>query len=608
MPNEYRTHTCGDLNKTQVGETVTLSGWIYRRRDHGGVAFVDLRDAYGITQIVFDPQSAGAELIDKVTHTSLETVIRVEGTVVARDEAQINPKMKTGEIEVDVASMDVLSADIEQIPYNISDESIPEDMRLKYRFMDLRTERMSRNIGLRSDVIASMRRRMWDLNFKEHQTPLITSSSPEGARDFLVPSRVHPGKFYALPQAPQQFKQLLMVSGFDKYFQIAPCFRDEDARADRSPTEFYQLDMEMSFVTQEDTFKAFEDVFPPLMEEFSDYTGVKYEVDQGPLRRITYADSMLKYASDKPDLRIAIEIMDVSEEWAASDFGVFKGIVEKQGHVRAIPAPGAAAQPRSWFEKLGSWAQKQLGMPAAPGYITWAEGGFKGPLLKFISEESVKSMFERAGLKQGDSLFFVAGKTPDLYKQLSPLRVRIGEDLGLKEENAFRICWIVDFPIYERDEETGKLDFEHNPFSMPQGGMEALETQDPLTIVGYQYDAVCNGFEILSGAIRNHKPEIMYKAFELAGHDKSVVDAQFGGMIKAFKLGAPPHGGWAIGVERTIMLLADTANIREITAFPMTQRAEDLLMEAPSEASPEQLMELHIKHVNLPQAEETAVA
>lgn len=605
LSTTYRTHTCGALRKDQVGEDVQLAGWIYRRRDHGGVVFIDLRDNEGVTQVVFHPDIAGEAMIEEITHTSLESVIQISGKVMAREAAQINPSMVTGEIEIDVTSCTVLSK-VEQMPYNISDETVPEDMRLKYRFLDLRTENMHANIHLRSDVIASLRRRMWGQGFREFQTPILTASSPEGARDYLVPSRTHPGKFYALPQAPQQFKQLLMISGFDKYFQIAPCFRDEDARADRTPGDFYQLDMEMSFATQEDIFTLNEAVLGGVFEEFCTWQGRERKMDSAPWVRIPYDEAMLKYGCDKPDLRCPLEIMDVSATFAASDFGVFKTIVQNGGHVRAIPAPGATAKPRSWFDEIGTWAQKELGAPAAPGYISWKEGEFKGPLAKFLTPEQVQGMFEQAGLKEGDVLFFVAAKGAALGKLAAPLRVRVGQDLALNEAETFRFCWIVDFPMYELDEDTGKIDFSHNPFSMPQGGLDALKNQDPLTIKAWQYDLVCNGFELSSGAVRNHEPETMYQAFELAGYTRTEVDTNFGGMVRALKHGAPPHAGFAPGIDRIVMLLADEPNIRQVIAFPFNQRGEDLLMGAPAEVSTQQLKELYLTHKNLPVKEEDA--
>ncbi len=591
--NTYRTNLLGQLRKENVGEEVTLSGWIYRRRDHGGVVFVDLRDNDGVTQIVFHPDHAGEDLIDQVTHMSLESVIQITGKVLAREQAQINPKMPTGEIEVDVLSMEVLSK-VESLPYAIADESIPEELRLKHRYMDLRTERMHKMMHMRTDFISSLRRRMWNKDFREFHTPILTASSPEGARDFLVPSRIHKGHFYALPQAPQQFKQLLMVSGFDKYFQIAPCFRDEDPRADRHPLEFYQLDVEMSFVEQEDVFNLVEDVIGGVFDEFNGFNGDKWALDSAKWRRIPYAESMLKYSSDKPDLRNPIEICDISDIWLNTDFAVFKNIVNSGGHVRAMAAPKAAAQPRSWFDKVGSWAQKELGAAAAPGYITLKDGEFKGPLFKFLGEENTQKVFEMAGAGKGDAVFFVAAKGRDLHRIASPLRDRLGADLEVTEKEAFRFAWIVDYPMFE-ETETGEIDFSHNPFSMPEGGMEALESKNPLDIMALQYDLVCNGYEILSGAIRNHRPDVMYKAFEIAGYPNSEVDAQFGGMIRAFKHGSPPHGGCALGIERMMMILMDTDNIREVIPFPANGQAQDLMMSAPSEVTQEQLRDLGIQ-------------
>jgi aspartyl-tRNA synthetase len=598
----YRTHTCGQLNAEHVGTDVTLAGWIYRKRDHGGLAFVDLRDHFGVTQLVFDPENAGEKLIDDVTHLSLESVVKITGKVVRRDDGQVNAAMPTGQVEVDVTTMDILSR-VEQIPYNIADATVPEEMRLKYRFMDLRTEGMHANIQLRCAVIKSLRQHMWAQGFQEIQTPILTSSSPEGARDYLVPSRLHPGQFYALPQAPQQFKQMLMMAGFDKYFQIAPCFRDEDARADRTPGDFYQLDMEMSFIEQEDIFELNEKVLGEVFEEFLEWLGKQRRMDPTPWRKISYAEAMLKYASDKPDLRCPLEILDVSGVFEVSDFAVFKDIVKNGGFVRAIPAPGATKQSRKWFDDIGRWAQKELGAPAAPGYISWAGGEFKGPLAKFLEKDQLRSIFEQAGLKSGDVLFFVAADEPLVYKLAGPLRVKIGKELELNETDVFRFCWIVDFPMFEKDEETGAIDFSHNPFSMPQGGLKALEEQDPLEVKALQYDLVCNGFELSSGAIRNHLPEVMYKAFGIAGYSAEEVDEKFGGMIRALKLGAPPHGGFAPGIDRIVMLLAETPNIREVIAFPLTQRGEDLLMGAPAPVSEQQLKELFLQHRKLPREE-----
>lgn len=594
----YRTHTCGELTTKHVGQTVSLSGWIYRRRDHGGVAFIDLRDHYGVTQIVFHPNCG---LIDEVTHLSLESVIKVTGVVVARDAAQVNTNTPTGAIELDVKSMEVLSK-VEKLPWALADDSIPEDLRLKYRMLDLRRERLQSNLKLRSDVIAFLRRKMWDNGFREYQTPILTSSSPEGARDFLVPSRLNPGKFYALPQAPQQFKQLLMVAGYDRYFQIAPCFRDEDPRADRSPGEFYQLDMEMSFVTQDDIFAVMEDVIGNLFRTFGAGKPVVTGTDGTAFTRIAFDDALMKYGSDKPDLRNPLVIQDVADIFAASEFAAFKGVLKNGGHVRAIPAPKAADKPRSWFDKLVNWATADLGAGGL-GYITCtAEGEFKGPIAKFLTEEQVKEIFTRCGLGKGDVVFFMACGKHQVMKLVGPVRTKLGEELELIDKNQFRLCWIVDFPMYEYDEDNKKVDFSHNPFSMPQGGLEALETQDPLTIKAFQYDLVCNGYEISSGAIRNHRPEVMYKAFEIAGYGRDTVDAKFGGMINAFKLGAPPHGGNAPGIDRIVMILADEPNIREVIAFPLNGKAQDLMMGAPSEVSEQQLRDLYLRHAPLPGA------
>ena len=590
----YRTHLCGELRKADVGNDVTLSGWMFRRRDHGGVVFVDLRDNNGISQIVFHPDVAGAEVIDEITHTSLETVMKITGKVVARDTAQINPNMPTGEIEIEVSSYEVIGP-VDKLPYALADESIPEELRLKNRYLDLRSERMQKMMMMRSDFVADLRMRMWNKGFREFHTPILTASSPEGARDFLVPSRIHKGKFYALPQAPQQFKQLLMVSGFDKYFQIAPCFRDEDPRADRHPLEFYQLDIEMSFIEQNDVFNLVEEVIGGAFDKFNGHlTGEKWAHEQTNWVRIPYDEAMLKYASDKPDLRVNIEISDVSDVWMTTDFGVFKNIIAGGGAVRAIPAKGAAEQPRSWFDKIGSWAQKELGAPAAPGYITRKDGEFKGPLMKFLGEENTQKIFDTCGLGEGDAVFFVAAKGADLYRVANPLRLKLGEDLGLMDKAQYKFAWIVDYPMFE-EAEGGRIDFSHNPFSMPEGGMEALETKNPLDIKALQYDLVCNGYEVLSGAIRNPRPDVMYKAFEIAGYPNSAVDEKFGGMIRAFKNGAPVHGGCALGIERLIMILADTDNIREVIAFPANGQAEDLMMSAPSVATMEQLKDLGLQ-------------
>ncbi len=598
MHTQYRSHTCGQLNEEQIGQEVNLSGWIYRRRDHGGVLFIDMRDHHGVTQIVFHPESG---CIDTVSHLSLESVIKITGKVLKRDDAQINTKIPTGAIEVHVDTVEVLSK-VEQLPWAIADDSIPEELRLQYRYLDLRREKLHANINLRSDIIASIRKRMWAMDFREFQTPILTASSPEGARDFLVPSRLHPGKFYALPQAPQQFKQLLMVSGFDKYFQIAPCFRDEDPRADRSPGEFYQLDMEMSFVSQEDVFEVTENVIGGLFREFANGKEVITGTDSDKFVRITFDDAMLKYGSDKPDLRNPIEVSDVSDVFLASEFKAFKGVVERGGCVRAIPAPQASKQPRSWFDKLVGWATGELGAGGL-GYITQDENGeFKGPIAKFLTPEQIQTIFDTAKAGKGDVVFFMACNKHDVHKFVGPVRTRIGEDLELIDPSVFKFCWIIDFPMFEYDEERKKVDFSHNPFSMPQGGMEDLDNKDPLEIKAFQYDVVCNGFELSSGAIRNHRPDIMYKAFEIAGYSRSQVDNDFAGMITAFKYGAPPHGGIAPGIDRMVMLLADVPNLREIIAFPMNQRAQDLMMNAPAEVNIEQLRELNVKVALPPKA------
>ncbi len=594
----FRTHTCAALSLKDKGEKVRLSGWLHRKRDHGGLLFLDIRDHYGITQCVLENDHAQ---FSDIEHTSLESVVTVTGEVVAREEGTVNTDMPTGEIEVRVAEFN-LESEASPLPLTVNtDQPFPEDTRLTHRYLDLRREKMHRNIQLRSEVISSIRRRMTDLGFLEIQTPILTASSPEGARDFLVPSRLHPGKFYALPQAPQQFKQLLMMSGFDRYFQIAPCFRDEDARADRSPGEFYQLDFELAFATQEDVFNALEPVLHGVFEEFSNGR----TVTPAPFPRIPFHEAMLHYGNDKPDLRNPIKIQDAGHIFADSDFAIFAKAVAKGDVVRAIPAPGAAAQPRSFFDKMNSWAQGE-GAPGL-GYITFQEGEAKGPIAKFLKPEQLKTLKDLCNLNDGDSVFFACGKQADTEKLSGLARTKIGEDLNLIEQNTFKFCWIVDFPMFEYDEDQKKIDFSHNPFSMPQGGMEALETQDPLTIKAYQYDIVCNGIELSSGAIRNHKPEIMYKAFEIAGYDKSVVDDKFAGMIQAMHYGAPPHGGSAPGVDRIVMLLADEPNIREVIPFPMNQKAEDLMMKAPNTVSEHQLKELHlqIKKPVLPQAKAT---
>jgi aspartyl-tRNA synthetase len=584
----YRTHTCGELRAGHVGTTARLSGWVHRKRDHGHLLFVDLRDHYGLTQCVVDasnPSFAAASAL------RLETVVTLSGTVVARGADVVNPKLPTGEIELAVDSLQTQSV-AEPLPLPVNSEAeFPEDTRLRYRFLDLRREHVHRKIVLRSQVIASIRRRMIAAGFAEFQTPILTSSSPEGARDYLVPSRVHPGKFYALPQAPQQFKQLLMVAGFDRYFQIAPCFRDEDGRADRSPGEFYQLDFEMSFVTQEDVWAAIEPVIHGVFAEFRPDT----HITAPPFPRIPFDEAMAKYGSDKPDLRNPLVITDVTDVFRGSGFTVFANAIEQGAIVRGLRAPGAAAQPRSFFDKLNQWARDQ-GAPGL-GYVTLAEGTAKGPIAKFVDAPRLARLREITGAVDGDAVFFVGDKRAAADRLAGKARVKLGEDLDLLEKNAYRFCWIVDFPMYERDEETGTIDFSHNPFSMPQGGLEALERQDPLTIKAYQYDIVCNGVELSSGAIRNHRADIMYKAFGIAGYSQEDVEKRFGGMLNAFKFGAPPHGGSAPGIDRIVMLLAGETNIREVIAFPMNQQAQDLLMQAPSEVPPERLRELHIRIV-----------
>jgi aspartyl-tRNA synthetase len=584
--HRYRSHHCGELRIEHAGSQARLAGWVHRKRDHGQLLFVDLRDHYGVTQCVIDSASP---LFKQLEAVKLESVISVTGKLVERSAETVNPKLPTGQVELQVAEYELLS-EAEALPIQVHGETeYPEEMRLRYRFLDLRRERLHANIVLRSQVIAAIRRRMIEQGFLEYQTPILTSSSPEGARDYLVPSRIHPGKFYALPQAPQQFKQLLMVAGFDRYFQIAPCFRDEDARADRSPGEFYQLDFEMSFVTQEDVFAAIEPVLHGVFEEF----GRGRKVTPYPFPRIAYDEALLKYGSDKPDLRNPLIMADVSQAFAGSDFSVFAKQVASGGVVRAIPAPGASARPRSFFDKLNDWARGE-GTPGL-GYIVLEGGGAKGPIAKFLSAERIKAIADAVGSKDGDAVFFVADKKPAAEKMAGLARKKIGEEMGLIEPNAFRLCWIVDFPMFELNEETNQIDFSHNPFSMPQGGLEALETMDPLTIKAYQYDIVCNGVELSSGAIRNHLPEIMYKAFGIAGYSREQVEARFSGMLNAFKFGAPPHGGSAPGIDRIVMLLADTPNIREIVAFPLNQQAQDLLMQAPAAIPDERLRELHIR-------------
>ena len=610
----YRSHTCAELNTSHVGQTVRLSGWVHRVRDHGGVLFIDLRDHYGMTQVLCDPDSPVFAEVEKVRS---EWCIRIDGEVKARDAGLINAKIPTGEIEVFIRDMEVLGA-AEELPLMVfGEQEYPEETRLRYRYLDLRREKMQSHMKLRSDLVASLRKRMWAKDFREYQTPIITASSPEGARDFLVPSRLHPGRFYALPQAPQQFKQLIMVSGFDKYFQIAPCFRDEDPRADRSPTDFYQLDMEMSFVTQQDVFDTIQPVMQGVFEEFGKGRKVDAEWPQ-----ISYRDSAKWYGTDKPDLRNPIRMQDCSEHFRGSGFAIFAKLLEQDGtEIRAIPAPGGGS--RKFCDRMNAFAQKE-GLPGM-GYIFWrektadsvaqelgipvkeaqaklksgeVEGGMEaaGPLAKNIGPERTEAIRQQLGLGVGDAAFFLGGKPKQFETVAGKARTVIGDELGLTDKDRFAFAWIVDFPIYQKDEETGKLDFDHNPFSMPKGGMDALNG-DPLEVTGFQYDLACNGYELVSGAIRNHKPEIMFKAFEIAGYGEEEVRKRFGGMVNAFQYGAPPHGGCAAGIDRMVMLLADETSIREVIMFPMNQQAQDLMMNAPSEASPEQLMELHLRVV-----------
>ena len=593
--HRYRTHNCGALRMADAGATARLSGWIHRKRDHGNLLFVDLRDNFGITQCVVDVSSP---VFVELEALRLESVICVTGEIVRRSDETINSNLPTGEVELVIADLELLGP-AEQLPLQVnSDQDYGEETRLRYRFLDLRRERLHRNIKLRSDVISSIRRRMTDQGFTEFQTPILTSTSPEGARDFLVPSRVHPGNFYALPQAPQQFKQLIMVAGFDRYFQIAPCFRDEDARADRSPGEFYQLDIEMSFVTQDDVFDAIEPILHGIFEDF----GGGKKVTPLPFPRIPFAESMLKYGNDKPDLRNPIVMTDVTDVWQGTDFKIFAGAIEKGAVVRAIPAPGAAEMPRSFFDKLNDWARAEGA--GGLGYIIFGDGEGKGPIAKFLDADRMDALKAKAGVGDGDAVFFACGPEAETSRFAGQARDRIGAELRLIDDDRFDFCWIVDYPMFERDERNGKIEFSHNPFSMPQGGLEALESDDPLEIKAYQYDIVCNGIELSSGAIRNHLPEIMYKAFAIAGYDQNEVDTKFSGMINALKYGAPPHGGSAPGIDRIVMLLAGEQNIREVTMFPMTQQAQDLMMSAPAVVDENHLEELHIRVVMPPTKED----
>ncbi|MEU2766534.1 aspartate--tRNA ligase [Streptomyces diastaticus] len=579
--HRYRSHTCGELRASDVGSDVRLSGWLHNRRDLGGILFIDLRDHYGITQLVARPGTPAAETLDKL---SKETVVRVDGRVVSRGAENVNPELPTGEVEIEVSEVEVLG-EAGPLPFTINaEDGVNEERRLEYRFLDLRRERMHRNIMLRTAVISAIRHKMTALGFNEMATPILAATSPEGARDFVVPSRLNPGKFYALPQAPQQFKQLLMISGFDRYFQIAPCFRDEDARADRSPGEFYQLDVEMSFVEQEDVFRPIEKLMTDLFTEF----GGGREVTS-PFPRIPFRESMLKYGNDKPDLRAQLELVDITDVFADSGFKAFAG-----KHVRALPVPDTAGQSRKFFDGLGDYAVEQ----GAKG-LAWVrvgdDGSLSGPIAKFLTEDDVAVLTERLGLKPGHAVFFGAGEFDEVSKIMSAVRVEAAKRSGHFEENVFRFCWIVDFPMYEKDEETGRIEFSHNPFSMPQGGMKDLEEKDPLDILAWQYDIVCNGIELSSGAIRNHEPEVMLKAFEIAGYERETVEREFAGMLRAFRLGAPPHGGIAPGVDRIVMLLADEPNIRETIAFPLNGNAQDLMMGAPTELEESRLRELNIQ-------------
>ncbi len=595
----YRTHTCGALRADDAGQSARLSGWVHAKRDHGGLLFIDLRDHYGLTQCVF---AAGTEAFALADRLRPESVVTVTGEVVRREPSTVNPKLGTGEVELRAAALAVQS-EAAVLPMQVAgEERYPDEIRLKYRYIDLRRDKVHRNMMLRAGVIAAFRRHMIAAGFTEFQTPILTASSPEGARDFLVPARLHPGKFYALPQAPQQFKQLAMVAGFDRYFQIAPCFRDESSRADRSPGEFYQLDFEMSFVTQEDVFNTIEPVMAAVFEEFAAGRGVT----KPPFVRIPYDEALLSYGSDKPDLRNPLRVTDVTGQFAGSGFGLFAKIAAAGGVVRAVPAPGTADRPRSFFDKLNEWA-REAGAGGL-GYIQFdAEGAARGPIARNLEPDRAEAVRVACGAKPGDSVFFAAGTRDTAPKFAGAVRTRLAQDLGLIAEGEFRFCWITDFPMYEVNEETGRIDFSHNPFSMPQGEMAALDTMDPLTIKAFQYDIVCNGIELSSGAIRNHRPDIMIRAFEIAGYPASEVEARFGGMLNAFRYGAPPHGGSAPGIDRIVMLLADEPNIREVILFPLNQQGEDLMMNAPAEVTPERLRELSLR-VELPPAKDAKPA
>ena len=589
--HQYRTHTCVELRPENTGEEARLSGWVHRTRNHGNLLFIDLRDHYGITQCVADVSS---EIFPQLEALPNETVVTFTGKVDRRSEETINPGIPTGEVELRIETVEV-QGPAEPLPMPVNqDAGYPEDIRLRYRFLDLRREELHRNIVLRSQVITSIRRRMTDQGFTEFQTPILTSSSPEGARDFLVPSRLHPGQFYALPQAPQQFKQLTMVAGFDRYFQIAPCFRDEDARADRSPGEFYQLDIEMSFVTQDDVFNVIEPVLAGVFEEFANFAdGTPRSVTPAPFPRIPYDEAMQKYCSDKPDLRVPIEIADVTDAFRGSGFKIFAGMIEKDERVRVYAIPAKTGGSRAFCDRMNSWAQKE-GQPGL-GYILFRDGEGAGPIANNIGTERTDSVRKKLNLIDGDAVFFVCGVPGDFAPFAADARVKVGYELDLVEKGTFKFCWIVDYPMYERNEQTGKIEFSHNPFSMPQGGLEALETLDPLKVKAFQYDIVCNGVELSSGAIRNHRPDIMYKAFEIAGYSEEDVETQFGGMLNALKFGAPPHGGSAPGIDRIVMLIADEPNIREVVLFPMNQQAQDLMMGAPGKADPDHLREINIQ-------------